>query len=110
MIKIDGSNVQIRGSADENIGEAALMLHAVCKEASERVGVPYEEIMGLVTTHVSLYPLIDSGMGIVEAMNVIGVDPQFLNIKKSDMGDTISEEEIEEIKKIQKEKGIGDGN
>ncbi len=107
MIKIDRNQVEIHGDPDANISEAALMFYEVCKKVSKQTGSSFTEIEDHIFRSAKVYPLIDAGMDLVQAVEVVGIDKDKIDLERSKMKDNLSKSDYDEIKKNQIEKGIG---
>ncbi len=95
MIFVEDSEIKLKGDLDKRAGELALAIHVVTKTIAEQVGGEQSVILEHVLTSASLYPLVDSGMSLLEAMRVVGIPEHKLDIERSGM----PEEDKEEIRK-----------
>jgi len=71
MIKIDKDNTQINGDAATLMSELAAGFVTVTNELSKDLGVPLEEVRNAIYDAITATDLMDSGMGIDEAIKIL---------------------------------------
>ena len=71
MLKIDKTEVHTVGNTQTLISELGALTHHISKMISERTGIPVRDIKEEINNITSMYTLIDTGMTIQEASEVI---------------------------------------
>ena len=87
MLRIEGSHVGGEGDINQQLSELSLLVHAIVANAEEKAGLSYEETMENVVKHAHLYRLTDAGMTTKEAIEVLGINPDSIDKKRTVLSD-----------------------
>ena len=87
MLRVDGASVKGEGDISRQLSELALMIHAIVQNAEDKAGLDYATTMDSVVKHASLYKLTYTGMTLKEAIEVLGINPDSIDKKRTVLPD-----------------------
>ncbi len=81
MVKQDMSKTKIEGSASVVVNEVARLVVEVVESVSSATGVSEETVLRNIQNIIATNMLIDSGMGVAEALAVVGISDEIVKIE-----------------------------
>ena len=81
MIRTENGKIELKGSPDIVLSEIALLLNQVVERIAKQTGMSTEQIEGDIIKMKELYHLVDSGMNIQEAKEVVGLKSEIEGIR-----------------------------
>ena len=87
MLRVDGASVEGEGDINQQLSELTVLVHAIVQDAEDKAGLDYATTMDSVVKRASLYKLTDTGMTLKEAIEVLGINPDSIDKKRTVLPD-----------------------
>ncbi len=101
MIRTENGNIEFKGSPDIILSEIALLLNQAVERIAKQTSMSTEQIEGDIIKMKELYHLVDSGMNIQEAGEVVGLRNAIKGVKfNSKASNQISKEQLVGTKEL----------
>jgi hypothetical protein len=78
MIQQDKETTVLDGSANLLLSECASLTYHLAKEIEKGAGIPYTEVLDRINQTVQMYPLVEAGMDVKDAMQRVSLKPEHL--------------------------------
>ena len=80
MIKQDGGDTYIEGSPNRVVSELGALMHHIATQIEEGTKVSYETVISDVINTTKIYKLVEAGMTVPEAVEVLGIAQDYREI------------------------------